>query len=106
TDTGAIMDHEDGTKASAKITSRTAGTGTHDVTGAHYSLHDGTHHTWPVMKGWAEALDAAICKAEAELDRKRLAREFGDRACRIGAAPAKALVWTGDVLDGAELAEF
>jgi len=106
TDTGAIMDHEEGGKASDKITSRTAGTGTHDVTGAHYSLHDGTHHTWPVMQAWADALQAAIAKAEAELDRKMLAREYGDRACRIGAAPAKPLVWTGEVLEGEDLAEY
>lgn len=78
-DTGYVMDHEALVKQSEVVTSRTAGTGTHDVTGVHYSLHDGTHHSWPVMRAWADALEQAIAEATAALDLKQLAREFGIR---------------------------
>jgi integrase len=44
------------------ILDHAAGSG--DVTGTHYSLHDGTHRTWPIMQAWVDGLqpfiDAAI----------------------------------------------
>lgn len=86
-DTGFLMDHEESVRQSDRITSRTAGTGTHDVTGAHYSLHDGTHHSWPVMRAWADALEKAVAEATAALDLRQLAKEYGDPAYRIGAKP-------------------
>ncbi len=87
-DTGTIMDHTEGKKASERITSRTAGTGTDDVTGAHYSLHDGTHHTWPVMRAWCEAVDSAIMEATERMEPMiELARGYGDRLYRAGVGP-------------------
>lgn len=86
-DTGYVLDHEASVKQSDRITSRTAGTGTHDVTGVHYSLHDGTHHSWPVMQAWADAVEKAVAEATAALDLKQLAREFGDSNYRMGAKP-------------------
>lgn len=86
-DTGYLMDHEASVKQSDRITSRTAGTGTHDVTGAHYSLHDGTHHSWPVMRAWADAMEKAVNEATAALDLRQLAREYADPAYRVGAKP-------------------
>jgi hypothetical protein len=59
-----------------------------------------------VCGGWADTLQAAIAMAEAELDRKTHAREYGDRAYWIGTAPAKPLVWTGELLQGEEVAEY
>lgn len=45
--TKLILDHSEGGTRS-------------DVTGRHYSLHDGTHAKWPIMRTWAAALEAAI----------------------------------------------
>lgn len=39
-----------------------------DVTGRHYSLHDGTHSKWPLMRKWAAALEEDIAKATAALE--------------------------------------
>jgi integrase len=86
-DAGFIMDHEESVKQFNRITSRTAGTGTNDFTGVHYSLHDGSHHSWPVMRAWADAVERAVAEATAALDLKQLAREFGDPLYRIGAKP-------------------
>lgn len=86
-DAGFVLDHEASVKQSELITSRTAGTGTHDATGVHYSLHDGSHHSWPVMRAWAGALEKAVAEATAALDLKQLAREFGDSNYRVGAKP-------------------
>ena len=33
------------------------------MTGVHYSLHDGTHRTWPIMRAWVAALDIEVGKA-------------------------------------------
>jgi len=54
-DTAAILDHAADTRL---ITSST--TGRQDVTGVHYSLHDGTHRTWPIMRVWVGALEPLI----------------------------------------------
>lgn len=104
-DSGTVMDHSESKKASERITSRTAGTGTHDVTGVHYSLHDGTHHTWPIMRAWCDALQKSIVSETSRLDHDRLARGFGDRAYRLGGPPAKMLV-AGPQLEGEELSLF
>jgi integrase len=104
-DTGTIMDHEVSIKQSDRITSRTKGTEVHDVTGAHYSLHDGTHHTWPIMQIWADALEKAVAEETAKLDLKRVARGFGDRGYRIGDPPARMLVPMG-LLEGKDLEEY
>ena len=34
-----------------------------DVTGRHYSLHDGTHEKWPIMRKWAAAVEADVARA-------------------------------------------
>lgn len=52
-DTDAILDHD--TKL---ITSTRAGRD--DVTGVHYSLHNQTHRTWPIMRAWCGALEPLI----------------------------------------------
>ncbi|MBJ6986093.1 integrase family protein [Devosia sp. MC521] len=52
-DVQAILDHA-------------AGSG--DVTGTHYSLHDGTHRTWPIMTAWCDGLQPYIAAAIAGLE--------------------------------------
>lgn len=59
-DTDAILDHD--TKL---ITSTRAGRD--DVTGVHYSLHNQTHRTWPIMRAWCDAIEPLI-----EIEAKRL----------------------------------
>lgn len=53
--TKLILDHSEGGTRS-------------DVTGRHYSMHDGSHAKWPVMRSWAAALEPAIVKAAADLE--------------------------------------
>lgn len=53
--TKLILDHSEGGTRS-------------DVTGRHYSLHDGTHEKWPVMRRWAAAVEADIVQATAALE--------------------------------------
>lgn len=53
--TKLILDHSEGGTRS-------------DVTGRHYSLHDGTHEKWPVMRRWAAAIEADIERATAALE--------------------------------------
>ena len=53
--TKLILDHSEGGTRS-------------DVTGRHYSMHDGSHAKWPVMKAWAAALEPAIEEAIAQLE--------------------------------------
>lgn len=38
-----------------------------DVTMTHYSLHDGTHFTWRIMRSWADHVEAA-CRGALEFD--------------------------------------
>lgn len=104
-DSGTIMDHAESVKASDRLMSRTAGTGTHDVTGIHYSLHDGSHHTWPVMRAWCDALQRSIDSETPALDLKRVAKGFGDPGYRLGKKPAQMLVPLGP-LQGDELEEW
>ena len=61
-DTKSILDHEDEAVSTRELTHRTA-TGATDMTGVHYSLHDGTHRTWPIMRAWVAALDIEVGKA-------------------------------------------
>lgn len=42
--------------------------GSGDVTGTHYSLHDGTHRTWPIMNAWCDGLQPYIDAAIASLE--------------------------------------
>jgi integrase len=58
-DTKSILDHEDDTISVREITHRTA-TGATDMTGVHYSLHDGSHRTWPIMRAWVSALEPHV----------------------------------------------
>ena len=53
--TKLILDHSEGGTRS-------------DVTGRHYSLHDGTHEKWPVMRRWAAAVEADAARAGAALE--------------------------------------
>ncbi|GAB5429387.1 MAG: hypothetical protein Devi2KO_28460 [Devosia indica] len=53
--TKLILDHSEGGTRS-------------DVTGRHYSLHDGTHEKWPVMRRWTDAVEAEIAGAVARLE--------------------------------------
>ncbi|UYO00175.1 MAG: integrase family protein [Devosia sp.] len=53
--TRLILDHSEGGTRS-------------DVTGRHYSLHDGTHEKWPVMRKWAAAIDADVARAIEALE--------------------------------------
>lgn len=85
-DTAAILDHAD----SRLITSATAGRT--DVTGAHYSLHDGTHRTWPIMRSWVSALEPLVAVAAAKLPEVRAlkaamaaARRRGDDGLKVAA---------------------
>lgn len=48
--TKLILDHSEGGTRS-------------DITGRHYSMHDGTHAKWPIMRSWAAALEPAIAEA-------------------------------------------
>jgi integrase len=80
-DTKSILDHEDEAVSTRELTHRTA-TGTTDMTGVHYSLHDGTHRTWPIMRAWTVALDVEVEKA--------LADPFVSDAKAVGAAIALA----------------
>lgn len=52
-DTKAILDH---------------GGGNGDVTGTHYSLHNGTHRTWPIMNTWVDGLKPFVDAAVATLE--------------------------------------
>lgn len=45
--TKLILDHAEGGTRS-------------DVTGRHYSLHDGTHEKWPVMRRWVSVVEADV----------------------------------------------
>lgn len=75
-DVQAILDHA-------------AGSG--DVTGTHYSLHDGTHRTWPIMQAWCDGLqtyiDAAIAQLEPvdEIKAAIAAARYGDDEVRQAA---------------------
>lgn len=53
--TKLILDHSEGGTRS-------------DVTGRHYSLHDGTHEKWPVMRKWAAAVQADVERASGVLE--------------------------------------
>lgn len=53
--TKLILDHSEGGTRS-------------DVTGRHYSLHDGTHEKWPVMQKWAAAVEADVERAMSTLE--------------------------------------
>lgn len=46
-DTKAILDHNEGEKSG-------------DVTREHYSLHDGSHFKWPIMRTWVKALEREV----------------------------------------------
>lgn len=52
-DTKAILDHGEGVPSG-------------DVTAAHYSLHDGRHFKWPVMKTWVTEVESQVADAVAE----------------------------------------
>ena len=52
-DTKAILDHGEGVPSG-------------DVTAAHYSLHDGRHFKWPVMRRWVDEVEAQVADAIAE----------------------------------------
>lgn len=75
-DTQAILDHASGSG---------------DVTGTHYSLHDGTHRTWPIMNAWCDGLqpfiDAAIAGLEPvdEIRAAIAAKRYGDDDLRQAA---------------------
>jgi integrase len=75
-DTQAILDHSSGSG---------------DVTGTHYSLHDGTHRTWPIMTTWVDGLqpyiDAAIRDLEpvGEIRAAIASRRYGDDELREAA---------------------
>ena len=81
-ETKAILDHASGEVSTALIT-RPGARGS-DVTGRHYSLHDGTHRTWPVMRAWADAVEREAVEAAKTLppvaELKRLMRAARDRA--------------------------
>lgn len=64
-DTKSILDHEDDSISVREITHRTA-TGATDMTGVHYSLHDGSHRTWPIMRAWVAALEPHVDAALAD----------------------------------------
>ncbi|MEO9297348.1 tyrosine-type recombinase/integrase [Devosia alba] len=65
------------------ILDHAAGSG--DVTGTHYSLHDGTHRTWPIMQTWVAGLlpyvDAAIAGLGPveEIRAAIAAKRYGDQ---------------------------
>lgn len=86
---GLILDHEHAVKQTEKVFSRAAANGGDLVTGIHYSFYDGTNATWPVMRAWCAALEAAVEVAVAELEPlDEIMRKMGDRDYRIGAAPS------------------
>ena len=74
--TKLILDHSEGGTRS-------------DVTGRHYSMHDGTHAKWPIMRAWAAALEKAIesVKLEPVEDLKEAIRDA--HPSRKGAAGMK-----------------
>lgn len=78
-DTQAILDHAE--SSTTLITSTRAGRS--DVTGVHYSLHDQTHRTWPIMNAWVGAIEPLIDVEAAKLppiaEIKRLKREARER---------------------------
>jgi integrase len=83
-DTKAILDHAEG-KATDKVLRRSDGA---DVTDIHYSFHDGTHFTWPIMRAWCAALEREIEIATADLEPlAEIMQKLGDRSYRIGAPP-------------------
>ncbi|SDH09698.1 tyrosine-type recombinase/integrase [Pelagibacterium luteolum] len=53
--TKLILDHAEGGTRS-------------DVTGRHYSLHDGTHEKWPVMRRWVSAVETDVEAAMQALE--------------------------------------
>lgn len=76
--TKLILDHSEGGTRS-------------DVTGRHYSLHDGTHEKWPVMRKWAAAVEADIAAAMDllepidELKASIAAARYGDEGLSLAA---------------------
>ncbi|MHA6692537.1 tyrosine-type recombinase/integrase [Devosia sp. A449] len=54
-ETKVILDHSEGGQRT-------------DVTGRHYSLHDGTHAKWPIMRKWVSAIETDIESALAVLE--------------------------------------
>jgi len=96
-DTKSILDHEEDSFSVREITHRTA-SGASDFTGVHYSLHDGSHRTWPIMRAWVAALephvdaslrdptvnDPKLVGSEIAAARRRQ-REGGVEAMRIAA---------------------
>lgn len=64
-DTKSILDHEEDVVTTRLVTHRTAGPNS-DMTGIHYSLHDGTHRTWPIMSAWTQALERELGEVEAQ----------------------------------------
>jgi hypothetical protein len=85
-ETKAILDHAEG--VTERVLKRNPGG---DVTDIHYSFHDGTHHTWPIMRAWCDALEREIEIATANLEPlDEIMRKMGDRSYRIGAPPPAA----------------
>ncbi|WP_108398276.1 integrase family protein [Devosia submarina] len=77
-DTKLLFDHEDEPFSVREVTHRSAAPSA-GMTGIHYSLHDGTHRTWPIMEAWAAALQREIDRLLAErprlFDQEFVARE-------------------------------
>lgn len=55
--TDEMLDHEPPSWDEVTHRSRTPAA---SMTGVHYSLHDGTHRTWPIMNTWTSAIQAEI----------------------------------------------
>lgn len=60
-DTKLLFDHEDEPFSTRELTHRSASPMS-TMTGIHYSLHDGSHRTWPIMEAWTAALQAEMNK--------------------------------------------
>ena len=67
-DTRLLFDHEEEPFSVRELTHRSAAPSA-SMTGIHYSLHDGTHRTWPIMNAWAAALQGEMDRLLAERPR-------------------------------------
>lgn len=67
-DTRLLFDHEEEPFRVRELTHRSAAPSS-TMTGIHYSLHDGTHRTWPMMNAWAARLQREIDKLAQETPR-------------------------------------
>jgi hypothetical protein len=95
-ETKAILDHAEG--AAERVLKRSSAG---DVTDIHYSFHDGTHFTWPIMRAWCDALEREIEIATAALEPvDEIMRKLGDRSYRIGAPPVPEIEDAGPEIVG------